>query len=124
MNLLEAELMKGPSIETETCAFCGRAYPLNKHHIVRRSAGGGDGPTVVCCGFGSNLRDADGRYYCHGLLHAHMLHVRLVDGEWWYLRTKEPTKYEKALEMDGWLPLRKIPYIRTVAGGDFGEIAY
>ena len=124
MNLLETELMKGPSIETETCAFCGRSHPLNRHHIVRRSAGGGDGPTVVCCGFGSNLRDADGRYYCHGLLHAHMLHVRLVDGEWWYLRTKEPTKYEKALEMDGWLPLRKVPYIRTVAGGDFGEIAY
>lgn len=114
--------MEGPSIETETCAFCGRAQPLNRHHIVRRSAGGEDGPTVVCCGLGSNLRDADGRYYCHGLLHAHMLHLRIVDGEWWYLRTKEPTKYEAALGMHGWIPLRKVPHIRTLPVGKLDEI--
>ena len=105
MNLYEKSLMEGPSIETPYCAFCGRAFPLNAHHIVRRSAGGSDGPTVICCGNGSNLRDADGRYYCHGLIHHHMLHLRWTGDSWECLRTSEPTKYEKALAMDGWKPL-------------------
>lgn len=108
MNLYERALMDGPSIDTPCCAFCGRRFPLERHHVIRRSAGGSNGPTIVCCGFGSNLRDANGRILCHGAIHHHMLHVRLVDGKWWYLRTAEPTKYERALEMDGWKPLRRM----------------
>lgn len=116
--------MEGPSIETACCAFCGRSSPLNRHHIVRRSAGGEDGPTVVCCGSGSNLRDANGRYYCHGLLHAHMLHLKWDGGEWWFLRTDEPTKYDKALEMDGWSRLFVVKHMRTVPGGDPGHVIF
>lgn len=130
MNLLEAELMKGPDVHSDEdhpcCVVCGASYPhVERHHVVFRSQGGGDGPTLDLCSAGGNgLMDGNGRITCHGAAHHRLLHFRVVDGEWWYLWTKEPTKYEKALEMDGWLPLRKVPYIRTVAGGDFGEIAY
>lgn len=116
--------MEGPSIETDTCAFCGRPSPLNRHHIVRRSAGGGLGPTVVCCGFGSNLRDADGRYYCHGLLHAHMLHLRWDGDRWYYLRTEEPMKYDRALASDGWQPLVRTRHRKVPLGGEFGDVPF
>lgn len=32
-------LMDGCSVETPFCCVCGRTYPLNRHHVVRRSAG-------------------------------------------------------------------------------------
>lgn len=75
-------------------------------------------PTITLCGFGNNLRDADGRYYCHGLAHHRMLHFRWVlaparfqedngmaqmgGGHLEYIRTDGPTKYAEALEMQGW----------------------
>lgn len=106
MNEYEKKLMKGPSIDTgQRCAICGRHYPLNSHHIVRRSAGGTNGPRVTLCGFGSNLSDGSGRYYCHGLAHAHQLHFDFHDNVWWYLITDVPMKYEKALKLDGWKPI-------------------
>lgn len=105
-------MMGKPSIRWTCCAICGRTYPLNKHHIVRRSAGkmfDEDGreiekPTITLCGFGNNLKDADGREYCHGLAHHNRLHFRWnEDVNWWeYLITEEPVKYSKALEMEGW----------------------
>lgn len=106
-------LMGRPSLRLPFCAVCGRPHPLEQHHVVFRSAGtayGEDGcelvkPTVTLCGFGNNLRDADGRYYCHGLAHARRLHFRWVDdgwGHWEYLLLEEPASYEDALEMGGW----------------------
>lgn len=60
-------LMDGVTVRTPYCAVCGRTYPLNQHHVVRRGAGkmhrGGrevEKPTVTLCGFGNNLHDADG----------------------------------------------------------------
>ena len=99
VNELQRELMRGPSIEGDFCAFCGRPA-TNAHHIVPRSQGGSKGPTVCVCGMGNAIG-------CHGLLHAHMLHLRWDEEGWrWlYLKTDEPTKYEKALAMDGWKPL-------------------
>lgn len=122
-------LMRGPSIETRRCAVCGRPGPLNRHHIVRRGAGrlyehGVElpKPTVVLCGSGNTGG-------CHGLAHANRLHFRWVEqrwcdefrnsaalsggyevalargGHWEYILLPEPTRYEDALEMDGWLPL-------------------
>ena len=41
---------------------------------------------------------------CHGKLHSHKLHLRYTDG-WEYLETDEPTKYQTALNMEGWKPL-------------------
>ena len=96
MNLLEKALMDKPSIEQQYCPFCGRPA-TNRHHIVARSQGGTDGPTVTVCGMGN----ASG---CHGLFHSHRLHLRYTD-RWEYLRTKEPTKYQTALNMEGWRPL-------------------
>lgn len=107
------DLMGRPSLRLPFCAVCGRTHPLEQHHVVFRSAGkayGDDGrelekPTITLCGFGNNLRDADGRYYCHGLAHARRLHFRWVDdgwGHWEYLVTDEPTDYLTALGMDGW----------------------
>lgn len=63
-------LMEGVTVRTTYCAVCGRTYPLNQHHVVRRGAGkmyrGGvevEKPTVTLCGFGNNLHDDDGRAY-------------------------------------------------------------
>lgn len=89
-------LMGKPSIETEGCAFCKR-YPVERHHIVPRSHGGKNGPTVTVCGFGNTSG-------CHGKLHSHRLHLRWNEG-WEYLETKEPTKEMEALDMDGWTRL-------------------
>lgn len=125
-------LMRAPSVRLGHCAICGRPAPLNQHHMVRRGAGalyrGGvevPKPTITLCGYGNNLRDADGRYYCHGLAHHQMLHFRWVDddparpgepgahaagaGHIEYIRTAEPTDYQTALGMEGWRRVRCRP---------------
>lgn len=81
-------------------------------------------PTLMLCGSGN----ASG---CHGKAHQGRLHFRYVkqpwqegwkplrpqtfgyyDGEpsrgghWEYLETEEPCKYQEALDMDGWKPVR------------------
>lgn len=112
-------LMDGPSIKADACVVCGAIRPLNQHHVVRRSAGQlvKDGkplpkPTLTLCGTGNILAALGGRPLCHGLAHHLMLHFRFAEGRWEYLRTKEPTRYESALAMDGWAPL---PYYRRQA---------
>lgn len=123
------DLMRAPSVMLDHCAICGRPGPLNQHHIVRRGAGrvfrGGvevPKPTITLCGNGNALTDADGRYYCHGLAHHQMLHFRWCaappdffedngnaqhgGGHLEYLRTREPTKYHRALEERGWRKVR------------------
>lgn len=70
-------LMGRPSVTLPYCPVCGRSYPLEQHHPVRRGAGklfDENGrevkkPSITLCGFGNNLLDADGRPYCHGLAH-------------------------------------------------------
>lgn len=115
-------LMDGVSVDTPYCCVCGRSgVPLNRHHVVRRGAGKlyKNGievpkPLLTLCGSGN----ASG---CHGLAHQNRLHFRWVRGEyefnhsrpqgaghWEYLLLDEPTKYEAAVEMDGWRPLRRI----------------
>ena len=118
-------LMAGTSVTMNRCAICGRRWPLNQHHVVRRGAGkvwrGGvevPKPTITLCGSGN----ASG---CHGLAHANRLHFRWVEnrhpaqayaaptvpgGHWEWLLTDEPTPYAEALGMDGW---RKLPGRRT-----------
>lgn len=110
-------MMGKPSVKLDRCPICGRRYPLNQHHIVRRGAGkmfddSGreiEKPTVTLCGFGNNLQDADDREYCHGLAHHNRLHFRWVEadpiacaGHWEYIMLDEPTSYMDALKMDGW----------------------
>ncbi|MBX9032648.1 hypothetical protein [Gordonibacter massiliensis (ex Traore et al. 2017)] len=113
-------MMGKPSVDNEArvCCICG-APATDRHHIVRRGAGKlvRDGrevakPTIRLCGDGN----AGG---CHGKAHAGMLHFRwvgteqtdrrtgnvLVGGHWEFLETDEPTKYQTALETDGWRPL-------------------
>ena len=99
MNNYQKALMSAPSIHAQICPFCGRPS-TNRHHIIPRSQGGHNGPTIDVCGMGN----ASG---CHGKLHAHKLHLRF-DGGWLFLETNEPTKYERALQMDGWKPLEDI----------------
>lgn len=96
MNELQIPLFHAPSIETSLCPFCGKPVQ-NRHHIVPRSQGGTKGATITVCGMGN----ASG---CHGLIHAHRLHLR-YEGHWEYLRTEQPTKYQDALGMDGWKEL-------------------
>ena len=123
-------LMLAPTLIAGRCFICGRYSPLNQHHYVWRSWGrfyrqGREvpKPTITLCGFGNNLKDSHGRYYCHGLAHHRMLHFRwhqaevtpkagfksevaLGGGHLEYIITEEPTKYEEALQMDGWKRIR------------------
>lgn len=115
-------LMDGVSVDVPFCAVCGRAWPLNRHHVVRRGAGNlyrngvaRPKPTITLCGSGNTGG-------CHGLAHANRLHFRWVEtrqpmhegpfattvrtGHWEYLITPEPTKYQQALELPGWRRLR------------------
>ena len=102
MNRRQEAMMALPSIEVcrggrIVCPFCGRPA-TNRHHVVPRSQGGHDGPTVAVCGMGN----ASG---CHGALHAHRLHLR-PDGEgWWEWLLTEPMKDDAALSMPGWMPV-------------------
>lgn len=98
MNEYDKALMDKPSVETELCCICGFRLATNRHHCVPRSRGGSDGPTVTVCGMG-NIECG-----CHGLLHSHRAHLRYRDG-WEVLLTDAPTKYEKALDMEGWRPI-------------------
>lgn len=85
------------------CRVCGHTGDTELHHIVPRSRGGHDGPVVELCGFGNNLRDADGRLLCHGLAHAHRLHFKVECGELWFLLT--PTPEKDVSGYDGWCRL-------------------
>lgn len=114
-------MMGKPSVRLPYCPVCGHTSPLEQHHPVRRGAGrmyDATGrelakPTITLCGFGSNLRDADGRELCHGLAHHNRLHFRWADaapvanaGHWEFILLPEPTDYLTALGMDGWQRLR------------------
>lgn len=121
-------LMQGTSVKTAYCCVCGRTWPLNHHHVVKRSQGNmyRNGvklpkPTLTLCGSGNNLHGPNGETWCHGLAHANRLHFRWVQtdlksGEWWgrtcrgghweYLITEEPVRYMQALKMDGWQPVK------------------
>lgn len=85
-----------PSVKRDTCPFCGRPA-TEQHHIVPRSQGGGDLPTVSVCGWGNTSG-------CHGLFHQHKLHMRW-DGGWQWLYTREPVKETVSWELPGWRPL-------------------
>lgn len=103
-------LMELQSTRSDRCEVCGRVSPLNQHHIVFRSAGKlyKDGkelrkPTITLCGFGNNLRDSEGRYYCHGLAHHHMLHFRNNGGRRECMFTEKPMDEWAALHIgEGW----------------------
>lgn len=102
-------LMEAEGCEQRYCCVCGRTNPLNQHHIVRRSAGSLSKrgrelakPTVTLCGSGNTSG-------CHGLAHSYRLHFRSNDGMLEYLVTNEPTKYGKALRMNGWRPIKRSP---------------
>ena len=121
LNELDKLNMRGPSISFDPprCAVCGRTWPVEKHHIVKRSAGEWvrngremEKPTVMLCGSGNNLKDANGRYFCHGRAEHRMLHFRWIpseyfaEGHWEYLVTKVPMKYQLALNLGGWRELK------------------
>jgi len=91
VNLLLAEMMDKPSAISDRCTMpgCASTYRLEKHHIVFRSQGGRGGPQRTLC------------FDHHELCRLHVLHFRFRDG-WEYLFTQEPTKYEIALDMQGW----------------------
>ena len=104
------KLMDAPSIRSDRCAICSRAWPLNQHHMVWRSWGrlyDDSGrevpkPTIPLCGMGNVQGDADGIPYCHGKAHERRLHFKYEDGILSYLETERPTSYLHALKMDGW----------------------
>ena len=129
---IDRPLMDGPTMIAGRCFVCGRYSPLEQHHYVWRSWGklykhGTEmrKPTITLCGFGNNLTDSHGRYYCHGLAHHRRLHFRWMPsgtrranghsfncygaGRLQYLITPEPMDYQDALELIGWKDV-KLPY--------------
>lgn len=95
-----------PSLKLEWCAVCGRTWPLNQHHVIRRGDGNvfEDGkvlekPTITLCGSGNTSG-------CHGKAHDHILHFRNNEGSWEYLDTGEPLADWKAAKLDGWRPCK------------------
>lgn len=127
-------LMKGVTIKSDRCCICGK-IGVQMHHVVKRSAGNMyisgvriHRPKLPLCGLGNSTG-------CHGLAHHNMLHFRWVEeygngnkfcdytrldswvkgaadkgGHWEYLITDEPTKYQDALKMDGWMYLPSFGY--------------
>lgn len=122
-SALSLHNMKGEHHLPGWCSVCGRPYP-ERHHVVARSLGGGDGPMVHLCGSGNYLYDADGRLLHHGMAENHRLHLWWMDGTdsdiaptlapgarpwksayWAYLITEEDTDPMDALRLPGWRPL-------------------
>lgn len=83
-----ALLGKPDVVSRPFCAICG-ARAADKHHVLQKGAGGSrsdaDIPLMRLCGSGN----ADG---CHGLVHAHVLHVYWDDakGGWVFYLSPEP----------------------------------
>lgn len=118
VSALLRPMMGRPSVKADRCLVCGAASPLDQHHVVPRSAGKAYDetgrelrkPTVTLCGPGN----AGG---CHGLAHGRKLHFRWAEGKnneghWEFLLTPNATKYQDALELDGW---------RRLGGGSGGR---
>ncbi len=95
MNLYEMALMEAPTIHGDRCVVCGKRAQ-NDHHLVYRSHGGKNGPTVPLCGFGN----VSG---CHGAVHHNRIHFRFSDGRLEYLVTDAPVKVDVAMGMEGWV---------------------
>jgi len=94
VNEYHKALMSAPSLTPGWCVVCGAPYPT-RHHVVRRSQGGHDGPVLHLHGSGTRG--------CHGDAERLCLHFRFDRG-WEYLRTPEPLRYAEALDLDGWRP--------------------
>lgn len=97
MNEQQRKLMSAPSWESELCPICGRPVGC-RHHVIPRSAGGTDGPTVTLCGSGN----ADG---CHGMVHQKKLHLR-YNGRWEWLHTYKAVKDDDIDQAAKWSPFR------------------
>lgn len=99
MNKHDADCMKGYSIGTDRCVFCGRPT-TNRHHVVFRSQGGEKGPTFAVCGNGNTSG-------CHGLLHHRNLHVRfnVEQDTWEFKKTGYPVKDEVADLLPNWIKM-------------------
>lgn len=92
VNAYHRELMDKLSLRPGYCVVCGKPYPTG-HHVVPRSQGGLKGPVLDLCGSGTTGH--------HGMAEDKKLHFRWRD-RWEWRETATPTKYEKALAMDGW----------------------
>ena len=94
------------------CVICGKHEPLNRHHIVPKSAGElyENGKKlrkclITLCGNGSWLGSSGSAEFCHGKAHHRMIHFRNDRGRLEFIELDEPTKYQEALAMDGWEPI-------------------
>ena len=102
LNEYDAANLNAPSIDADKnglCAICHMRPASNRHHIVPRSHGGTDGPTIAVCGNGN----VSG---CHGLLHAGRIYLRYKGGSWWFICPSPPCKVEKAHRLKGWQKIR------------------
>lgn len=117
MGRYHAHNMGGADHLPGWCSICGKPHP-ERHHVVPRSLGGSSGPVVHLCGFGGNLRDADGRLNHHGAVEQHLLWFwwhdgtdrdlspqvppLAIEGTWLYRLSGEPCSIDSALRSGGW----------------------
>jgi len=69
-SITDEQRMAWPSIRQPYCGVCGKPTQSN-HHIVFKSQGGHDGPTIAADGIGNEDPTT-----CHGAAHHHDLHYR------------------------------------------------
>lgn len=97
MNARQAKLMNAPNWETTLCPFCGKRFQ-SRHHVVYRSQGGTNGPTITVCG-------TDNVSGCHGLIHQGFLHLDYSNKRWTFLRTSKACSDSEADLKSGWRAL-------------------
>jgi hypothetical protein len=107
------------------CCACGTSGPTQMHHAVRRSQGGGDGPTLPLC------------VTCHSKIHDQRMLVLLKDGAWFfsddeltwpahiYDEATDPPAFEDALTDDDGVTLHDIEgHIRELTASSNGASYY
>ena len=72
------------------CPVCGRTdLPMENHHVIHRSQGGEDGPTIPLC------------KQCHADHHDRgIIDFEYSDDRWWWFSTRDPDKW--LLLLDVW----------------------
>lgn len=100
MDDYQRALMDCPSVPRQPyCPVCGKTVALTEHHVVPRSQGGKDGPTIYLCG--------DGTTGCHGLAEDNRLHFRYDEEvqRWEWVLFDAATRYDLAVFSGRYAPL-------------------
>ena len=97
LNEYDKSLIKAGSRKFAFCVWCGKKKE-HDHHIVYRSHGNKDITVSLCS-------------ECHGLVHAHLLHFKLVEDfgnnvrKLYGVMSDYPIKIQDSFDLDGWVDI-------------------